>query len=167
MTKITKESFKYDNTVTIAQVPPEQISFYEDQMKSGKRLSEIKDLECQQFKNLVMKYWRDLYCVTLWDQAAKVIITDDTSSPDEEDEAPTTGILYTADSTFEIGRVAENPYYISYTLLGKDGSGNALPQTWGSLHWLTSGDVQINRVISPVTVISGYAVFVELEAKFV
>ena len=157
------EELQLKNLVTIADFPADQVTFEDlkELSRSGKSLSDYPGCNILgTFQNLVMARWKDQYTLDLWDQATKVLITNQTSAPIPTETTPTSGIIYTVTSDWETNRIRGNPYHIAYGITAPEADGQ-----WGSLCWVTESGDLMNRVRTPIRKDSGKILFLELKAR--
>ena|SRR3989339_312282 len=160
------ETPQLKNIITIAAFPKHKYSF--NDLKVIKNLTDYPDciiLGC--FENLVMDTWRLNYNNELWDQATKLVITNETTAPAGNETYPTQDkIIFISDNQqqnhYETNRRRGNPYYIAYGIVHSDADGQ-----WGSLSWCTSDNQKINRVRTPIRKDSGKIIFIELKASMI
>lgn len=160
------DNLKIENIISIAEFPADKYSFDDlkkisKEIHSGKSLLDYTGCKIHgNFKNLVMARWKDEYNTELWNQATKLIITNQTSAPIPTETTPQTGIIHTITSDWETNRISGNPYYISYGITAKEADGQ-----WGSLCWITQSGELINRVRTTIRKDSGKILFLELKAS--
>lgn len=160
------EIFKTENLITISEFPLNQYSFADLQaiskeLHDGKSFSDYPGCKVlDTFKNLVMARWKDQYTIDLWNQATRLLITNQTSAPIPTETTPQSGIIHTITSEWETNRIVANPYYISYGITAPEADGQ-----WGSLCWITESGDLINRVRTAIRKDSGKILFLELKAS--
>lgn len=180
-----EETFKAENLISIAEFPAawlplnhrgalplrslrelphyysfEDLKLISKEIHKGKSLSDYSGCKILgTFKNLVMARWKDEYNIDLWNQATRLLITNQTSAPIPTETTPQTGIIHTITSEWETNRIVGNPYYISYGITAPEADGQ-----WGSLCWITESGELINRVRTAIRKDSGKILFLELKA---
>lgn len=160
------ENTKHKNIITIVALPKHLYSF--EDLKVIKNLMDYPDCSLLgTFENLVMDTWRLNYNNELWDQATKLIITNETTAPAGNETYPAQDkIIFISDNQqqnhYETNRRRGNPYYIAYGIVHSDADGQ-----WGSLSWCTSDNQKINRVRTPIRKDSGKIIFIELKASMI
>lgn len=159
-----EETITNENIITIAEFPKELgFSYLKYVAKGIANGADIKDFSgcivLGTFKNLVMARWKDEYNIDLWNQATRLLITNQTSAPIPTETTPQTGIIHTITSEWETNRIVGNPYYISYGITAPEADGQ-----WGSLCWITESGELINRVRTAIRKDSGKILFLELKA---
>ena len=158
------EKTEIKNIITIAELPGNKYT-----LENLKAISNpINCPDCNilgRFENLVMDSWKLNYNNNLWDQATKLIITNETTAPSGNETYPSQDkIIFISDNQqpehYETNRKRGNPYYIAYGIVHSDADGQ-----WGSLSWCTSDNQKINRVRTPIRKDSNKIIFIELKAS--
>jgi len=160
------DNSKINNIITIAEFSANKYTF--NDLKQISKLIHngycLNDFEsCNilgKFKNLVMNTRLEEVNNYIFDNANKLLITNNTTNPVGDETTPTSGIIYTASCQLMTNRVRGNPYYLNWAIMSDNANG-----PWGSLVWTDSNNLIINRVLTPnVVKTSNKVMFVELQS---